>query len=565
MIRFVFIDSKNEIERKQIEKTIIDLLNHQNISFLDIGDEEYLGFNIFEASDQELIDVCNIYIELATFNDTKEMRIQISYDEKSSDISSTIYSIKKELKNLFRSSWEECIWLEDSQSQRLAEELYAQIYKVENDLRNFINILMTRRLGVKWWENYVDNNISMTSKSRKGPYRLMAPLYKNIDSNLFSIDTNHLKDIMIYKQKQWVPSYDPKVEEWLKSNNSVDSVKARDKIFNSQFQVKVDLWKDVFSNYFKDDFISIWDEFSKNRNHIAHNKLIDLEAHRTIANNIKDVSKQIIEANKQLGKTDKSFEEQEKLRQLQVEYEFYVAEVESGINIRGVDEISSMFEEEISSLMEALEDTFYFRSDLKVISFSEYKKEYNNTFLVIKSLISDEYSLVLTADDFEIDESNGSESRTRIRLYLENREKHLEELETYAISYRNGDYYFNEEQSNYMPMSDSEFVSLNFDEVIEKVEEFVDSYFPNKLDELAEWERIEIVDGGPKVVGDFACEECGEHTVSIYEEFLEFGKCATCGHEQEQEIGKCIRCETYTNDLSALSLCEICNERYESE
>ncbi|WP_026824331.1 hypothetical protein [Exiguobacterium marinum] len=563
MIRFVFIDSKGEIERKQIEKTIIDLLNNQRISFRDIGDEEYLGFNIFETSDHEIIDVCNIYIELATFNDTKEMNIQISYDEQSSDNFSTIYSIKKELKQLFRGTWKECIWLEDRQSQHFAEELYAKTYKVENDLRNFINILMTRKLGVKWWENYVDNKIANTSNTRQGPYRLIAPLYRNVDSNLLSIDTDHLKDIMVYKQKKWVPSYDSKIEEWLKSNDTNDLIKLKNKILNDQFQVEVDLWKDIFSKYFEEDFISLWDELSKNRNHIAHNKLIDLEAYHTITNNIEEVSKQIIKANKQFNRTDKSSEEQEKLRQLQMDYESYVAELESGINIRGTDEISAIFEEEINSLIEAVHDTFYFRLDLKISEISEYQGSYINTFLTINSRISDEYSLVLAPDDFNIDESNGGESNACVRLFIENHEGELQELEAYTISYRNGYYYFNEEQGNYMPESDSELSGIDFDKVIEKIEEFIESYFPNKLGELSDWKRSEMVDDGPKVVGDFACEECGEHTVSIYEEFLEFGKCATCGHEQEMD--QCIRCETYTNDLSAMGLCEICNERFEAE
>lgn len=122
------------------------------------------------------------------------------------------YMLKEGIKNHLRRDWNECIWLKDSQSALYAHQLYSHIYKAENSLREFINLLMIKEMGVKWWESYVSENLIKTFKDREGPYKITAPMYKNIDAMLLSLNSDHLSQIMKYKKKKWVPEYNEKIE-----------------------------------------------------------------------------------------------------------------------------------------------------------------------------------------------------------------------------------------------------------------------------------------------------------------------------------------------------------------
>ena len=61
--------------------------------------------------------------------------------------------------------------------------------------------------------------------------------------------------------------------------------------------IKLNVWDDIFKNYFpSDDFKDIISDFIKNRNHIAHNKLLTFSARSTMLKNIKKVDNQLNEA-----------------------------------------------------------------------------------------------------------------------------------------------------------------------------------------------------------------------------------------------------------------------------
>lgn len=95
--------------------------------------------------------------------------------------------------------WEQCVWLEDSQSELFAEELYKKVHNVENSLRRLINSILFFKLGGDWWGNYMPADLINKYNQRNDQYRRRTPSFDNIHTNLMSIDTGDLIRILSYK------------------------------------------------------------------------------------------------------------------------------------------------------------------------------------------------------------------------------------------------------------------------------------------------------------------------------------------------------------------------------
>lgn len=564
MIQFTFIDSKSSVTDEEISRKIEQLFNDNNFEFLDFSDDIYMRFSVLN---QEAKELCHVYAVLSTFDRHNELSIQIGFEDKLYERNDLIdndfmiiYKIKEELKKIFRRQWKECVWIEDTQSQALAENIYSKTYTIENELRNFINILMVRNLGVKWWDQYVQNSIKNTSTDREDGYHRAAPLYVNVDTKLLSINTSDLKSIMKYQIKALKTSPDEgyykikNLEKWLLSSSSEDHTKARIELLKTHFEVKLDFWKDIFSNYFDEEFLSLWEEFSLNRNHIAHNKLIDLIAFEKFSENIKKVERYIKEAQRIFSSQNKSKEEKRYLNQLAYETELEFAQEEAGIDILSTNEIESKFEEEVCLLVDRIiEDT---ERNFEIII--EDRRGDKNKLLSIKNTYYDNVFIWICDKNLFINDDPGGESEYDIVAQLEI-DGEIIELDKYSMTILNPDYVYNEEQTNYMPGISEEFNKIDIDSIISDIEKWIDLHIPTKLDELQKHEEERAILGGPEVVGNFPCEECDEYTVSVNEHFLPFGKCATCGHEQTKQINMCSECNVYTDEELIDDKCEKCN------
>ncbi len=536
MIQFVFVGFKGDTDLDYLEKLssrLKDQFKAKSLIFKDtLLNEGLVHIKVSDESDSE----CDLSFEIATFNGEKQLLIQINIVDPE-NFNELAYMLKAGIKDYLIKDWDECIWLKDSQSALYAHQLYLQIYNAENSLRELINLIMIKEMGVKWWESYVSENLIKTFKDREAPYKITAPMYKNIDTMLLSLNSNHLSQIMKYKKKKWIPEYNEKVERLIFSNETKD-LKSIQGILLNQFEIQVDLWKSLFSRYFDDAFLEEWTTFCKNRNHIAHNKLIDKVANRSIKENIINIQGKIDNALQQFHSQAVSDESKIELEKITLENEKEIMEEESGIKVHDNAEINQIFNEEISRIMMLIEDEFHFRSDLIL---HDYNSEQNQHFFNIKSKLVNENEMNFYQKKYLSDEP-GSSSDLIIEIYLE------QELQyTYNIVYQNGEAYFDDEQSNYLPMMQNRLEELDDDQFLEDLNQIIDSSFPNKVEEISGWHYESVKDGGPEVVADFNCEECGEETVSIYDEFHTFGVCVSCGHNQSNSIEECMRCETYYN------------------
>ena len=95
---------------------------------------------------------------------------------------------------------------------------------------------------------------------------------------------------MTYYRIKWVPS-----EENIKklSKNNLHSENLY-KIMQRQKFEKNDWWEMIFSAFLPENFRKAFGEFEANRNHIAHNKLIDRSAYKNILRSIDVVQEALL-------------------------------------------------------------------------------------------------------------------------------------------------------------------------------------------------------------------------------------------------------------------------------
>lgn len=550
MIQFVFVNEKKTIKSVDYLTESVERIADAMGLTCDPHIDEELGLVLSEFKD---IDgsVCALTMNIDTYGGVMQLLVQIDIRDPE-NFNEMAYKLKGIVKEELIKDWKQCVWLEDSQSALYAQQLYPKVYKIENMLRKFINVVMVNQLGISWWENHVSDRLYKTYDARHVFQRRTAPLYKNVDAKLISIDTDQLTAIMKYQQKKWQPVFDEAIESLIVStdNSNAASLKAK---LQTQLTVEKDSWDIVFAKYFKEGFIDDWDEFCNYRNHVAHNKLIDKQANATIRANFDKVEDQIKDAFDIYNTTALSDEDRDRIATLSFEAESEFAETESGVKIKDSDEIQEILNSYLDDLAVEIEEDLHFRNDLEIIHSDSYC-DMKRTILTITSKVNKGLSITVTSD-ITLDGSAGGRSMATVTI------KDLDETaDSHEVIYLNGESYFNEEQGNYMPLQENELIPLDHESLIKDIRDLVDVNFPNKIEEISAWNFSQEKDGGPAVVGDFLCEECGEETVSIYDEFHDFGVCVSCGHDQSGTIKSCLKCETYYNsNLDGIgSFCEGC-------
>lgn len=192
------------------------------------------------------------------------------------DYDMVLENFKLELKKYMLKDWVNCIWIRDEQSEDLASQLYRKMHIVENLLRELIIKVLNRELGTDWLSMEEFHKIKKEYQGRTVDFKRSVKSFSNIDDSLISINTDSLVKIMktvIYEDEI---DFNHELQKNVKLKARV--LEPNDKFFESikkLWKVKIDLWSDVFENLFDENFNIGITDFIKNRNHIAHNKLVD--------------------------------------------------------------------------------------------------------------------------------------------------------------------------------------------------------------------------------------------------------------------------------------------------
>ncbi|MDA1777172.1 hypothetical protein PDL16_08640 [Bacillus cereus group sp. BY9-3LC] len=568
MIRFIMIDNKLygfdfEIYTNELMSKVEQNLNLTHLSFYRTEDSK-------RSCSLTLADK-DYFIDFIIFKNPfghNQLKIDISAKEKE-NADKELHSLKVMIKDLMIEDWMQCVWLIDHQSEEFAEDLYKNVHSVENSLRRLINTVLSHHLGGDWWK-FMPTHLTNKYSTRIQDYRDRTPSFKNVHANLLSIDTEDLTSILkfkTYKMKRQsmfsesnpfspeslVPN--PLLEQFnYIMNNIINSDKsiekhqnALTKLLEGQMEVDIDFWEEFFSPCFSctlREFSGKWKNFSDDRNHVAHNKLIDDKLYLKFKKSMEDLLGIITDAEEKFEKylQDQSTQFLEFIKQLEMDWS-YQAELpakqsiaeQAGIEILDTDQIFCLFQEHINETFESITDKIYYRTDIEVTYDEPLSTEYEKIFEIKNNILKRSIHVDI---DPNIDEADGCTSMIKLLVYYNDDLKNF-----FEISYINGEAEYDEDQGNFMPKIVDE---LNVSS-LEEIEIFIYELLEKEIPEISEDD-----------LASFVCEECRELTVNLSEENnYGLGICINCGHKNA--VGKCPRCHTILDEKED-SLCKACIE-----
>lgn len=509
--------------------------------------------------------VFKIAFEFGTYHSTLQLKISISSDNYDmAPDNKYLERLKFKLKEDIKNDWKQIIWLLDKDSEMLARELYPRLFQAENLLRRVINELMIRRYGIDWWNEYVPIEIKQKHSARRAGYKSVAPGFANIDEKLLSIDIGDLKAILTMKQEKWDPKFDGSLNAMLTHRAEWKESSVKD-ILEKQLVVQEDLWNQQFSKYLPQDFTEKLRIFDLNRNHIAHNKLIDRAAYYSIKQSIEVVSADLKSA---LEKIDQDLisSEQESVLQEAMMDELMTAmaerdekmrveelmETEASIEIRHNSEIAALFDDAMHTVHTFLSDNLRFRDDIEFTSVESIDdKKRRGKLFTITYKIDDES--VDIAYELEVDDSQGSTSVLTVSVAGEKEFRGFR----FGLEYVNGEATFDEELGYYCPITQDGIINL--DELEDELLTYIEGRFKNWREDVDAGEYERAKDGAAPLVADIPCWNCGECYICVDENYNEYGKCLNCG--EHNDIVRCARCESFCEgdpDSTEPQFCDNC-------
>ena len=508
-----------------------------------------------------------------TFNDKEETQLEIqivsSIDNNEYDI--FLEKFKVYLKNILLMEWEICTWIIDEQSEYLGMQLYPLIFKAENKIRAFINKVMIRKFGLKWMERIGLEDILKGYNKTNVDFKRKVPEFNDINDCLICSTIESLKKLIL-ESKVYEPSLklsdvqSLKIQKWLaeKKPNSIFEFLLKER------KVKAEIWQDVFEKYFDHKIDKEIEDFIKNRNHVAHNKLMTKASYEKMKNNILEIQTLFDIADSKFIEEDPSDElyetwtvEYEEIKEKK-EYRYNRIKDETGINILFSEQIFSLFEYEIKKLYTEIADAEYFSYAVTVSSLNVVENQPNPQILFsVNSNVNETFSFKVYVS-VEITDGMGEDSY--LKLWIEKQDGTIF-LETEVI-YHNGKAHEDSIECYYIPDSRSSFDN----EILKNFIENLKSYIKNDMNKI----KIKadslvfssVKDGGASPVANIPCWNCSQYYISVNDVLYPYGKCMNCG--EENEIFICEKCgniypENEGGEFGGIHLCSYCWEKIENE
>lgn len=270
-----------------------------------------INISIVRISDEETNDDLQYDIDLENIKiDIKNFWLKV-LNQRKTEIGQDIVNCR-------------CIWIEDTQSLDLSNKAYREINLIENYLRNFMNDVMLIRNGMNWQEIFKRTSIGNKFISRKPNYRSSIKSFSDIDDFLLLIDSDDLYKIMNYQRKKVVVNSDEEdlsilideIKDVEKPDLYIKKVRDLVNKIDNKYTVKSkSIWNFYFSDLFdikdkneevnnvnenlQSNFRDEWNKLCKFRNHVAHNKFIDINFYTELNNLIKKIKDEIDEAQKE--------------------------------------------------------------------------------------------------------------------------------------------------------------------------------------------------------------------------------------------------------------------------
>lgn len=568
LIKFVVIKNKNVLEQysEYVEALLIKIIDKGYADIYQIDTEEEYPASFFCEIKKDKIKLLIVF-EFETYKGVKQLAINImAEDYKLNPDDVYLENLKMFIKSCIVRDWEKIVWLYDDDAYILSKNLYSRFYVTENSVRRFIHEFMFKTLGLEWWDIVSDQSIKDKYKARFAGYKTVVPGFSNVDDHLLSIDVGDLLKILTMKIEGWNSTYDADIECLLVGGTEGKEHKIIEQL-KKQLVVKEDFWDKYFKEYFDDDFIKVFDEFEANRNHVAHNKILDRTAYNSIRRAIDKMDDYMQNA------LSKMYKEKKSLEQLQVEAQEYeellldAKQSDAGVTIRNTDSIIEEFEKVINEKYVDIVEALRFREDVDISEMYFDSTYYSGKlFSAFSKVTKEKLDFYYTMD---INDEEGAESVFSIEckqppFVLEENED--SKCFYVSLSYINGEAVYDDEQGYYIPVSKDGISESDIDNYVETMIAFINTELKS-LKDYVESIRYETIKDGSDlpIASGVYCDECCEEYICIDSNLAEIGMCLNCG--THNDISVCARCGQYFNDYydDEVKLCDNCKERLEKQ
>lgn len=541
--------------------------------FVEVKNINYKGQTMRIAHEEYDIETLEekytVSFTIDTFEEKNQTQLIINISSTSDDEKYDLFleKLKVFIKEILLKDWEMCTWIIDEQSEYLGMGLYPLIFKTENKMRAFINKVLTYKFGVKWMNELGLEGIKKAYRKSNMDFKREVPDFNNINDFLISSTIESLVKLMleskVFETSFTLADMDKiRLHELLSDGNSNSVFQ---KLIESR-KVKVDIWEELFKKYFDNDIKKSITDFIKNRNHVAHNKLLTKAAFEKMKQNILEVKNRFDIANEKFIDEAPSNELCEtwdlEQQQIQAEKEYILERIESetGIKILLEREIFKLFEEKIEQIYCDIDDSEYFSYTVNISKLNNVQEE------VVKQIIFSVESKVDSSFNFNVcalfDIIEGMGENSYLDIWIETADM-TKLLET-RIMYHNGEAYEDTMECYFVPETESYFE----DEILKGFVVDLKKYIREDMNTIKlEVDNIvysSIKEGDSLPVADFSCWNCNENYISIDDDLYPYGHCINCG--EENEILKCTRCGTlYSSENGEKGFCNYCLEKIENE
>lgn len=505
-----------------------------------VGCLERIANEVFDFSIDE--SKYRVTFTIDTYENIKaRMKVKLEQIEPTGEYDLILEQLKIAIKNKMIGAWNRCIWVTDEQSEALCTMLYPMLFEAENEMRAFVNKVLIHYVGVNWIKKIGMEKYDLSHENLMGDFRRISPQYSGVDDTFISMTLEIMMEI-IKKGKIYDENITLSSADWNalneKGNKSADAVLG---YIKKKRKINIDIWEDIFKQYFDFD-LSIITDFIKNRNHVAHNKLLNWSSMQTIKQNVEFFKNNIESADRKFEESDLSEElnmtidaeeeaerEAAEARDWEENYLRNRIQGDTGVEILTENGILEEFNEIFNSLYSEIDDEYYFNPCFNISKQYAIESESNEQILFMVSSNAIKESEIEVVVELWLDGDMDSDSSATISCRKANQNDKI--LFTAQIRYHNGSGYEDYNEGGVVLNSESK---LDDSEVVDfktNLKEYIEEELNpmvKKLKEYREASGVEIP------VSAEACIECDNEGISTSDEFYPEGFCCFCGTDNNE-------------------------------
>lgn len=475
-----------------------------------------------------------------TYGDSKaRLKVKLEQIEPREEYDMLMEQLKIAIKDRLIRDWNRCIWMTDEQSEALCTMIYPIIFETENKMRALVNKVLIHYIGVDWIKKIGMEKYDLSCENLVEDFRRISPQYEGVDDTFFSMTLETMMEIIkkgkIYDENVTISSADWKALNE-KKNNSANAVLGH---IQKKRKVNVDIWKDIFKQYF--DFeLSVITDFIKNRNHIAHNKLLNWISMQKIKQNVELLKSYIESANQKFEESELSEElnmtiyvQQELEREVEEERDWeenylrYRIQEDTGVEILAIDGVLEKFNELLDKLYIEIYDELYFNPCFTISQQYAIEEEANEQILFKVRSNAVQESEIEVVVSLLLDGDMDSDSSATISCRKTNeKDKYLFKAE---IRYHNGSGYEDYDLGGIYLDSQSELDDSELNDFKKELMAYTEEELNPMVKKIAAYNR-----DNKKPVSDETCYECDKKGISVMNDFYPEGFCCFCGADNNE-------------------------------